>query len=140
MNRARILFLRLKGIEISSEDDPRIAQVRDEDFVFGDEKILELDEECLRSLEEERAKRASFAGTSQTMTCGLVPRMNDMRELRRQTDARARDERCQPLEMKSRRQQDAHIGSSKATKQVNSLFGLIGYPVFADLFILTGTR
>lgn len=30
--RAKILLLKLKGIEVSSEDDPRIAEVQDEDF------------------------------------------------------------------------------------------------------------
>lgn len=31
---AKILLLRLKGIEVTSDDDPRIAEVRDEDFDF----------------------------------------------------------------------------------------------------------
>lgn len=57
MHTARILFLRIKGIEVTGDDDPRIAEVRDEDFEFVPGGILELDEEILAGLEEARERR-----------------------------------------------------------------------------------
>ncbi|KAF8808047.1 hypothetical protein BYT27DRAFT_7211658 [Phlegmacium glaucopus] len=63
---AKILLLRLKGIEVTSDDDPRIAAVQDEDFDFcfvpngrlmdeSDEKaIKEMQTKELERLEERR--------------------------------------------------------------------------------------
>lgn len=63
---AKILLLRLKGIEVTSDDDPRIAAVQDEDFDFcfvpngrlmddRDEKALkEMQTKELERLEERR--------------------------------------------------------------------------------------
>lgn len=118
MKRARILFLRTQGIEVTSDDDPRIAQVRDEDFVFGDEKTLELDEEYLRSLEVERAKRASYAGDAKSMRPGFI---ENVRNCQRKEVAQTRDEQWLSLVMKSRRQKNVHLGSSGAAKQVSHL-------------------
>ena len=120
MKRARILFLRTQGIEVASDDDPRIAQVRDDDFVFGDEKSLELDEECLRSLEEERAKRACHVGDRQSMTHALPRDTDEVRNTRRKDETRTGDERWQPLEMKSRRHKNAHLGSSDKADKVSA--------------------
>ena len=52
MHLARILFLKTKGIEVTSDTDPRIAQVRDEDFVFVSGGELLLDEESLAAMKE----------------------------------------------------------------------------------------
>ncbi|KAF8913221.1 hypothetical protein CPB84DRAFT_1742574 [Gymnopilus junonius] len=63
---AKILLLRLKGIEVSSDDDPRIAAVQDEDFDFcfvpngrlmdeNDEKVMkEMQAREVERLEEYR--------------------------------------------------------------------------------------
>ena len=63
---AKILLLRLKGIEVTSDDDPRIAAVQDEDFDFcfvpngrllddRDEKVIkEMQTKELERLEERR--------------------------------------------------------------------------------------
>lgn len=117
MKRARILFLRTQGIEVTSDDDPRIAKVCDEDFVFGDEKTLELDEDYLRSLEEEQVKRAGLPDATNLMTCGFS---QDVRNYRLKESPWTRDERCPPLEMKSRKQKETYLGSSNATKEVSS--------------------
>lgn len=53
MHLARVLHLKLHGIEVTSDDDPRIAQVRDEDFDFGH---LELDEDMLEAMREAEAE------------------------------------------------------------------------------------
>jgi hypothetical protein len=52
MLRARILYLKIKGIDVTSDDDPRINEVRDEDFVFVPGGELVLDEESLAALKE----------------------------------------------------------------------------------------
>ncbi|TDL28170.1 hypothetical protein BD410DRAFT_348941 [Rickenella mellea] len=52
MHLARILYLKLRGIEVTSDDDPRIAQVRDEDFCFVPEGALRIDEECEKAIRE----------------------------------------------------------------------------------------
>ena len=63
---AKILLLRLKGIEVTSDDDPRIAAVQDEDFDFcfvpngrlmddADEKVIkQMQTKELERLEESR--------------------------------------------------------------------------------------
>lgn len=118
MKRARILFLRTKGVEVTSDDDPRIAQVRDEDFVFGDEKSLKFDEECLQSLQEERGKRVGHVGDNQAMT-HVLSRVTDVFAWRTD-DARMRDEQLQPLEMKSRRHKNVHFGLSDEADKVSA--------------------
>ncbi|KAI5124131.1 hypothetical protein M0805_000942 [Coniferiporia weirii] len=57
MHLARVLFLKLQGIEVTSDDDPRIAQVRDEDFVFVPGGELILDDDSLAALNEQRKRR-----------------------------------------------------------------------------------
>ncbi|KDQ63050.1 hypothetical protein JAAARDRAFT_75619 [Jaapia argillacea MUCL 33604] len=54
MHLARVLLLKLKGIEVTSSDDPRIAQVRDEDFspVFAPEGVFALEEKDEKRLRE----------------------------------------------------------------------------------------
>jgi len=52
---AKILYLKLQGVHVADDSDPRIEQVREEDFPFGS---LILDEEDERSLKEcERRER-----------------------------------------------------------------------------------
>ncbi|KAI0081148.1 hypothetical protein K474DRAFT_1672173 [Panus rudis PR-1116 ss-1] len=65
MHLAKILLLKLQGIEVTSDDDPRIAQVKDADFssAFVPPGGLQLEEEAERRWregmrrEEERKKR-----------------------------------------------------------------------------------
>ena len=60
MHLAKILLLKLRGIEVDGDDDPRIAAVRDEDFSssFVPEGGLRLDAETeARVLEAERRAR-----------------------------------------------------------------------------------
>ena len=59
---ARILYLKIQGIEVTSDDDPRIAQVKDEDFVFVPGGQLVLDDESMAALREaERSQKARRA-------------------------------------------------------------------------------
>ncbi|KAL5495041.1 hypothetical protein ACEPAI_503 [Sanghuangporus weigelae] len=57
MHRARVLYLKTQGIDVTSDDDPRIDQVRDEDFEFVPGGELVLDEESLAAINEERERR-----------------------------------------------------------------------------------
>lgn len=59
---AKILLLRLKGIEVTSDDDPRIAEVRDEDFDFcfvpnGGLMLDERDEKWMMERRREERER-----------------------------------------------------------------------------------
>ncbi|KIJ97923.1 hypothetical protein K443DRAFT_681199 [Laccaria amethystina LaAM-08-1] len=59
---AKILLLRLKGIEVTSDDDPRIAEVRDEDFDFcfvpnGGLMLDERDEKWMMERQREERER-----------------------------------------------------------------------------------
>ncbi|TBU22164.1 hypothetical protein BD311DRAFT_770855 [Dichomitus squalens] len=59
MHLAKILLLKLRGIDVSGDDDPRIAAVRDEDFSssFVPEGGLRLDADAERRLREERLRQ-----------------------------------------------------------------------------------
>lgn len=61
MHRARVLYLKIQGIDITSDDDPRIAQVRDEDFVFVPGGRLELDDESLAVWREAQRRQEAKA-------------------------------------------------------------------------------
>lgn len=51
LHRARVLYLKIQGIDVTSDDDPRIAEVRDEDFVFVPGGQLVLDDESIAALQ-----------------------------------------------------------------------------------------
>ena len=59
MHLAKVLFLKLQGVEVTGDDDPRIAAVRDEDFSssFVPCGKLELDESVARRCREERKRQ-----------------------------------------------------------------------------------
>ena len=61
IHRARILCLKTQGIEVTSDKDPRINAVRDEDFVFVPPGALTLDEETQAAFQAERARREKEA-------------------------------------------------------------------------------
>ncbi|PPQ79857.1 hypothetical protein CVT25_002912 [Psilocybe cyanescens] len=58
---AKILLLRLKGIEVTSDDDPRIAAVQDEDFDFcfvpNGGLMNERDEKAMREMQAREVER-----------------------------------------------------------------------------------
>ncbi|KAF4612090.1 hypothetical protein D9613_004100 [Agrocybe pediades] len=58
---AKILLLRLKGIEVTSDDDPRIAAVQDEDFDFcfipNGGLMNEQDEKMIREMQAREVER-----------------------------------------------------------------------------------
>ncbi|PPQ99503.1 hypothetical protein CVT24_005294 [Panaeolus cyanescens] len=102
IHRAKVLLLRLKGIEVTSDDDPRIAEVQDEDFDFcfvpngrlldeNDEKVvLELQARELARMEENR-------------------RMDRLRTCERKWEEekkRLRDERMAVLKRRERKQKE----------------------------------
>jgi hypothetical protein len=58
MHLARVLFLKLRGIEVASDDDPRIAAVCDDDFqpCFVPPGAIALDEEDEKKMRDRRRK------------------------------------------------------------------------------------
>ena len=58
---AKILLLRLKGIEVTSDDDPRIAAVQDEDFDFcfvpNGRLMDETDEKAIKEMQTKELER-----------------------------------------------------------------------------------
>ncbi|KAG6851389.1 hypothetical protein H0H93_005787 [Arthromyces matolae] len=62
MHLAKVLLLRLKGIHVSGNDDPRIAEVKDEDFDFCfipcGRLMDEEDEKALKERQREERERA----------------------------------------------------------------------------------
>lgn len=58
MHLAKVLYLKLHGVEVTGDDDPRIAAVKDEDFSssFVPCGKLELDESVARRCREERKR------------------------------------------------------------------------------------
>ncbi|EJD03736.1 uncharacterized protein FOMMEDRAFT_145940 [Fomitiporia mediterranea MF3/22] len=83
MHRARVLYLKTQGIDVTSDDDPRIGQVRDEDFVFVPGGKLVFDEESLAALKEERERREKEIRERQ---CRHRSRHKDWRLDRDETD------------------------------------------------------
>ncbi|EIN14393.1 hypothetical protein PUNSTDRAFT_123958 [Punctularia strigosozonata HHB-11173 SS5] len=81
MHLARVLYLKLRGIEVSSDDDPRIAEVRDDDFqpCFVPPGAIQLEEEDERMLMERRREEAE--------RWRLQEREERLRELGRRWDA-----------------------------------------------------
>ncbi|KAL5534026.1 hypothetical protein ACEPAG_486 [Sanghuangporus baumii] len=75
MHRARVLYLKTQGIDVTSDDDPRIDQVRDEDFEFVPGGELVLDEESLAAINEERERREREA---QSRKCHARDRIQDI--------------------------------------------------------------
>ena len=61
IHRARVLCLKTLGIEVTSDKDPRINAVRDEDFVFVPPEALVLDEETQAAFQAERARQEEEA-------------------------------------------------------------------------------
>ncbi|KIK30115.1 hypothetical protein PISMIDRAFT_26640 [Pisolithus microcarpus 441] len=64
---AKTLLLKLKGIDVTSDDDPRIDQVRDEDFdvYFVPSGPLVLEEADRKAMEETQRKQREWAERSQ---------------------------------------------------------------------------
>ncbi|KAH7886169.1 hypothetical protein F5I97DRAFT_1878064 [Phlebopus sp. FC_14] len=64
---AKILLLKLKGIQVASDSDPRIDQVRDEDFdmCFAPSGPLTLEQDVLHALQETRRKQRQWWQESQ---------------------------------------------------------------------------
>lgn len=75
---AKILLLRLKGIEVTGDNDPRIAQVKDEDFneTFVPHGGLWMDEESERRCQEgqrrERERRRRAARERRLKVCARI--------------------------------------------------------------------
>lgn len=78
MHLARMLLLKLKGVEVAGDDDPRIAAVREEDFrvFFVPEGCLQFDEAELRLFEEgdriDRERRQRLARQERLKACARL--------------------------------------------------------------------
>ncbi|KIO06869.1 hypothetical protein M404DRAFT_415956 [Pisolithus tinctorius Marx 270] len=86
---AKTLLLKLKGIEVTSDDDPRIDEVRDEDFdvYFVPSGPLALEEADRRAMEETQRKQREWAAKSQrSMRLKACERMWEEEKQRLQAD------------------------------------------------------
>lgn len=108
MHLARVLLLRLKGIEVTGDNDPRIAEVRDEDFdyCFAPHGALTLDEASEKALLErqrieqqkvEERRRMERLWTREQKWASEKRRMREERTrvLREQEQRRAEDDQRQ---------------------------------------------
>ncbi|EIW87098.1 hypothetical protein CONPUDRAFT_161708 [Coniophora puteana RWD-64-598 SS2] len=115
---AKILLLKLKGIEVTSDTDPRIDEVRDEDFdiCFAPSGPLKLDEEDQRRMEENQRQQQrdweEHQRMQRLMTCGRKWESetfrfhNDrLRAIQRREEARAVAEERRRAEMAMRQRQ-----------------------------------
>lgn len=109
---AKILLLRLKGIEVTSDDDPRIAAVQDEDFDYcflpNGPLLSEQDELALKELQAremerfERAKRAERMRVCERKWIEQKQRLRD----RRIADFRRRERKRQEEEHRLHRSKE----------------------------------
>ncbi|KIY73440.1 hypothetical protein CYLTODRAFT_485585 [Cylindrobasidium torrendii FP15055 ss-10] len=97
---AKILLLKLKGIEVNSDDDPRIAAVQDEDFdeAFLPHGALLTDEEERRAKEahrqeQERRQRQSWERRCQRIWENEKMRLQEDKLRIKAAKARAEEER-----------------------------------------------
>lgn len=78
MHLARVLLLKMQGIEVDGDDDPRIAAVREEDFrcYFVPDGTFQFEEAELRIFEEgeriERERRRRIARQERLKSCGIL--------------------------------------------------------------------
>ncbi|TFK94978.1 hypothetical protein K466DRAFT_1566 [Polyporus arcularius HHB13444] len=101
MHLAKVLLLKLQGIEVDGDDDPRIAQVRDEDFSssFVPEGGLRLDAETEARVQEAE-RRAREAQKRRE-------REEKLRQLERRWDNSLRRLKCE-RERVTRAKEEAH--------------------------------
>jgi hypothetical protein len=100
IHRAKILLLKLKGIEVTDDDDPRIAAVQDEDFDFcfiPNGKLISEEEERTMAEAQLREQKRRLR-EERLRTCGYIwdhakRRMRDERlwlQRRREVEERRR--------------------------------------------------
>lgn len=106
MHLAKVLLLKLQGIDVTGDDDPRIAAVRDEDFTsaFVPPGGLRLEEDdarrCREGAARERARIARIERDERLRACARVWE----RHARASRDAKARA--AQKREDAARRKED----------------------------------
>ncbi|RPD65053.1 hypothetical protein L227DRAFT_494536 [Lentinus tigrinus ALCF2SS1-6] len=113
MHLAKVLLLKLKGIEVNGDDDPRIAEVRDEDFSssFVPEGGLRLDAETeARVQEAERRAREAQKRRERDEKLRRLERVweNSMRRFKseRQRITRAKEEAQREQRAAERREKE----------------------------------
>lgn len=102
IHRAKILLLRLKGIEVTSDDDPRIAAVQDEDFDFcfvPNGRLLDDDDE--KAVQELQARELA-----RMEECRRMDRLRTCERKWEEEKKRLRDERIAVLKRRERKQKE----------------------------------
>ena len=110
---AKILLLRLKGIEVTSDDDPRIAAVQDEDFDFcflpNGPLLNEQDEKALKELQDRERRRIEE-----------LRRVERMRQCERkwvEEKQRMREQRVAELRRRERKRQEEEEQRRRAVEE-----------------------
>ena len=99
---AKILLLRLKGIEVTSDDDPRIAAVQDEDFDFcfvpNGRLMDDQDEKTIKEMQAREMERIE--------EMRRVERLRNCERKWEDEKRRMREERVAVLKRRERKRQD----------------------------------
>lgn len=104
---AKILLLRLKGIEVTSDDDPRIAAVQDEDFDFcfmpNGPLLNEQDEQALKAIQAKELERMEMSRRVERMRLCERKWVEEKQRMRQQKVAELRRRERKRLEEEERR-------------------------------------
>ncbi|KAL4251496.1 hypothetical protein ABKN59_005096 [Abortiporus biennis] len=137
MHLAKVLLLKLKGIEVSDDNDPRIAQVKDEDFnssflPCGGLVLEEEDERrCREGMKREQERRRRIAREARLKVCQRIWESSAVRyqeekaKVARRKEDGAREKRrleaearCRMKEAKSKELDREHDLLARHTQQL----------------------
>ena len=104
---AKILLLRLKGIEVTSDDDPRIAAVQDEDFDYcfmpNGPLLNEQDEQALKAIQAKELERMEASRRVERMRLCERKWVEEKQRMRQQKVVELRRKEGKRLEEEERR-------------------------------------
>ncbi|KAF9486428.1 hypothetical protein BDN70DRAFT_11598 [Pholiota conissans] len=110
---AKILLLRLKGIEVTSDDDPRIAAVQDEDFDFcfvPNGRLM--DEKDEKAMQEMQAREMALIEQRRR-----IERLRDCERKWEEEKRRMREERLAMVKRRERRRQEEEDARRRAIEE-----------------------
>ncbi|KAH9897924.1 hypothetical protein C8Q73DRAFT_378029 [Cubamyces lactineus] len=140
MHLAKVLLLKLRGIEVSGDDDPRIAQVRDEDFSssFVPDGGLRLDdatearvreaERRAKEAEKRRAREERLRRCERVWECSARRLKTEKERIAREREAEARARRRAELEARERERERARKEEAARAARQSQLRIASGHP------------
>ncbi|KAJ8494498.1 hypothetical protein ONZ51_g2300 [Trametes cubensis] len=140
MHLAKVLLLKLRGIEVSGDDDPRIAQVRDEDFSssFVPDGGLRLDdatearvreaERRAKEAEKRRAREERLRRCERVWESSARRLKTEKERIAREREAEARARRRAELEARERERERARKEEAARAARQSQLRIASGHP------------